>query len=567
MQKTQIKQRIITEQQKLHPHPVLNRILLARGIQHLDECQTDLQHLLRPQQLSNIDRAVSLLVKAWQKKQSIMIVGDYDVDGATSTALLMRALKAFGFSHVDYITPNRFKLGYGFSPELLKTIDRNQFDLIITVDNGIASIQAVSEAKKQGFDVIVTDHHLPAAELPPADAIVNPNLPNDSFPSKNLAGVGVVFYLLLQLRKVFIEQQLISEKINLANYLDLVALGTVADVVPLDRNNRLLVKNGIKRIQAGFCIAGIKALCEVAGRELHNITSSDLGFAVAPRLNAAGRLEDMETGIECLLSDNEQQALDYAKALNEINLQRREIEAEMKQQAESQLDAIESALANPKQLFGITLFHQHWHEGVIGILAARIKEKSYRPTIVFTQSDQKDILKGSARSIPGVHIRDVLEQIDSHYPGLIIKFGGHAMAAGLSIAKDKATEFALVFDHFINKACNGKPPQACIEHDGSLQESDLNLAFAEQLQQFGPWGQAFPEPLFIGKFTIAQKRILANKHSKMTLQYGQTTFIDAIGFNQIIEQMIGDTIEVIYKLDINEYQGNRNIQLIIEKVL
>ena len=567
MNTPKIKTRTIPTVAKLHAHPLIHNIYASRGVSEQQQISAALKDLERPESLSNIKKAMELLVNAFKQQSNILIVGDYDVDGATSTALMIRVLKAFGYETVNYITPNRFKLGYGFSLELLKKISIQETDLIITVDNGISSIEAIEEAKKQGFKVLVTDHHLPSNILPVADAIVNPNLVGDVFPCKNLAGVGVVFYILLQLRKVLTEQKLLLKDINLANYLDLVALGTVADVVSLDSNNRNLVKNGIRRINAGNCCEGIKALCEISGRPLTTLVSSDLGFALGPRLNAAGRLEDIESGIECLLTDNPERAVDYAKMLDDINKQRRDIEADMKQQAEAQLNAIESTMKNSDNFFAITLYHKEWHEGVIGILAARVKEKKYRPTIIFTDSHVENEIKGSARSIPEIHIRDVLEQINAQHPNLILNFGGHAMAAGLTIPKDRATEFTLLFDSAVKHICNAIPPEASLEIDGELDKADFTLTFAQQLQQAGPWGQNFPEPLFMGEFVIVQIRILGEKHTKLMLQYQDDIYVDAILFNQVLPQMVGDTVTLVYKLDINYYQGNESLQLMVQQVV
>jgi single-stranded-DNA-specific exonuclease len=477
-----------------------------------------------------------------------------------------------GLSNVDYLVPNRFHFGYGLSPQLVEVAKERHPDLIITVDNGISSIDGVAAAKACGIAVIVTDHHLQGHSLPDADAIVNPNLEGDEFPSKNLAGVGVIFYLMAALRTAlrkqrWFEQKQISEP-NMADYLDLVALGTVADVVPLDQNNRILVENGLQRIRAGRCCAGISALIEISKRTSHRLVATDLGFALGPRLNAAGRLEDMSLGIECLLTDDAGAATQMAEQLDSLNLQRREIEEQMKQQAVKMLDAID--LADEQELpAGLTLFDPVWHQGVIGILAARIRERCHRPVIAFA-ADTADDLKGSARSIPGVHIRDVLDAIATRNPGLITKFGGHAMAAGLSLPRDNLNYFKRAFDEEVGRLVNAEQLQGSIESDGKLSSAELNIGLAQAIRQGGPWGQHFPEPLFDGRFRVKNHKIVALRHLKLMLtpEDASAPVIEAIAFNQAegSDYASGDLVEIAYRLDINDYYGEERLQLVVQHV-
>ncbi len=553
-------------------HPVLQAIYLNRGITSSEELDLTLQKLHHSHQLSGIEQAVEILLEALQHQRRILIVGDFDADGATSCALSVRALRAMGVSDVDYLVPNRFDYGYGLSPELVEVARERQPDLIITVDNGISSIDGVAAAKESGIAVIVTDHHLPGRSLPEADAIVNPNLEGDEFPSKNLAGVGVIFYLMAALRTTlrqqgWFQQQHISEP-NMADYLDLVALGTVADVVPLDQNNRILVENGLQRIRAGRCCAGITALIGISKRTANRLVATDLGFALGPRLNAAGRLEDMSLGIECLLSDDAGAAMQMAEELNSLNLQRREIEEQMKQQAVSMLDAIE--LADEQEMpAGLTLFDPLWHQGVIGILAARIRERCHRPVIAFA-ADTADELKGSARSIPGVHIRDVLDAIATRNPGLINKFGGHAMAAGLSLPRDNLRYFERAFDEEVSRLVTAVQLQGSIESDGDLTSAELNLELAQAIRRGGPWGQHFPEPQFDGRFRVKNHKVVAQRHLKLMLtpEDASMPVIEAIAFNQAEDSdcASGDLVEIAYRLDINDYYGEERLQLVVQHV-
>ena len=474
------------------------RILASRGVTEREELNYSLGGLLAPTQLKNIEFAAEQLFTAIKKHQSILIIGDFDCDGATSSALMIKSLKALGATKVDFLVPDRFAFGYGLSVKLVEHAATLNPDLIVTVDNGIANIDGVARANELGIPVIITDHHLAAERLPDALAIVNPNQPEDTFPSKNLAGVGVAFYLMLMLRSVmrqadWFSQQAINEP-NLANFLDIVALGTVADVVVLDKNNRVLVEQGLKRIRSGLACPGIRAILQVANRDFAQCQASDLGFSVGPRLNAAGRLEDMSIGIECLLADSIEQALPIAQRLDQLNRTRKNIESEMLQQAEADLSAYlkhQSLDFDTQQRpLSMCLFDPHWHQGVIGILASRVKDKINRPTIVFARDDDADdeTIKGSARSVKGVHIRDVLAYVDSQFPQLIEKFGGHAMAAGLSIKQKHFAEFAEQFQHAVAAHLNGEQIKDEIVTDAELHETELTLEFAQLPQEFWPMG-------------------------------------------------------------------------------
>lgn len=557
-----------------HLHAILQRIYKARGITDSADLVYGLDQLV-PYQGENgllgIDTAATFLGDALQAQKRFLIIGDFDADGATATAVAVRALRLMGAQHVDFLVPNRFEFGYGLTPAIVDVAAKQKPDVIITVDNGIASHEGVETARTYGIDVIITDHHLPGTDVPKAIAIVNPNQQGDTFPSKSMAGVGVIFYVMLALRAYLTKQQWFEKQAiaspNMGSLLDIVALGTVADVVPLDRNNRILVYQGLKRIQAEKCCAGIRALLTVAKREPYKLVASDLGFAVAPRLNAAGRLDDMSLGIQCLLTDDPEQAHAYAQRLDELNLERRDIEQEMHQQA---LKAMDSIALDPRYLpSGICLYEPSWHQGVIGILAGRIKEKFHRPVIAFADASQTgNELKGSARSVPSVHIRDSLDAIAKKHPALLQKFGGHAMAAGLSIAKSDFSAFQQAFREQITHELKDAPPRAEIWTDGSLTPEDFNLDLAQLLRESGPWGQHFPEPLFDGTFVVHQQNLLKGKHLKLFLGIENVPVaINAIAFN--IDEKIWPNfhckkIYAVYKLDINEYMGKRSVQLLIE---
>ena len=551
-------------------HPLLRRLYASRGITSADELDRTLQRLPPVSLLSGIDSAVLLLVEQLTTGGHILIVADYDADGATSCALAVRALTNMGAAQVSYLVPNRFEYGYGLTPEIVDLASRSRPDLIVTVDNGISSIDGVAHAKAQGIPVLVTDHHLPGEQLPDAAALVNPNLPGDVFPCKHLAGVGVIFYLMLALRSHlraagWFEQRAISEP-NMADLLDLVALGTVADVVTLDHTNRILVEQGIRRIRAGACCQGITALIERAKRNPTRLVASDLGFAIGPRLNAAGRLEDMSLGIRALLTDSRVEADQIARQLEQLNQQRRAIEHEMKAQALALLKTLQfkSEVSLP---MGLCLYQPEWHQGVIGILAARVREIHHRPVIIFADAGE-GLIKGSARSVPGLHIRDLLDAIATAHPTLLPKFGGHAMAAGLTLALDQFDTFRQLFEIEVAKQLSPDQLFGRIDSDGELQANELNLELAQLLRDAGPWGQNFPEPVFDNNFEVIDSRIVAEKHLKLRLApVGSSQQIDAIAFNQAeYETGRGEQIHAAYRFDINEFRGRVSPQLIVEYI-
>ena len=547
-------------------HPVLRRVYAARAVESADDLDYSLERLIPPAELGGLADAVELLEAAITGRQHIVIVGDFDADGATSCALCMRALRAMGAAEVHYLVPNRFEYGYGLTPEIVSVAAELQPDLIMTVDNGISSVDGVAAARQQGIKVLITDHHLPGEQLPAANAIVNPNNTGDVFPSKNLAGVGVAFYVMLALRARLREQGWFGKESipepNLAQYLDLVALGTVADVVPLDHNNRILVQQGVQRMRAGHCAPGIRALLEVAGRSLSRLVATDLGFTVGPRLNAAGRLDDMSLGIECLLTDDAAAATQMAARLDALNRERKEIESDMQSQA---LQAIASLKLDDRQLpVGLCLFDPDWHQGVIGILAARIKERFHRPVIAFARSGEGEI-KGSARSVAGLHIRDVLDTVASRHPGLIAKFGGHAMAAGLSLPEAHYPAFADAFDKEVSRQLSRDDLNGVIYSDGELSEQELSLETAQLLRDASPWGQGFPAPVFEGDFNVVSHRVVGQRHLKMTLSPERGNCqIDAIAFNTEVLPGGSQRVHMAYRLDVNEYRGVVTPQLIIE---
>lgn len=549
-------------------HPLLQRVYAARQIQSVKELDKALDKLLPYQSLLDIDKAVAILADALLKQENILIVGDFDADGATSSAIAVRALKSFGAKHIHYLVPNRFAFGYGLTPELVAAAKEYAPDLIVTVDNGIANHAGVDAAKALGIRVIVTDHHLPAATLPNADAIVNPNQPNDPFPSKQLAGCGVIFYVMLALRRYLSSEQWFLKnhlpEPNMSRLLDLVALGTVADLVQLDHNNRILVHHGVKRIRAGQCIPAIVALLEIAGRDFTRATTMDLGFAVASRLNAAGRLDDMSLGIECLLSDDSMQAREMARTLDQLNSERKSIEHGMQAQALTALEKLSASL-NKTLPRGLCLYDEAWHQGVIGILASRIKDRFNRPTVVFAPGHEDEI-KGSCRSIAGLHIRDTLALIDAKHPGLILKFGGHAMAAGLTIKRQDQAQFAKLFEDSVAAQISEADLQHALLTDGELAPNDFNLELASTLREGGPWGQAFPEPVFDGVFKILEQRIVGDKHLKLRLG-SNAQVLDAISFfvdTAIWPNHRCQQVRVVFRLDVNEYKGHRNVQLLVD---
>ncbi len=546
--------------------PVLKAIFSTRGIKKTDELERSLNKLPSPWLLSGMQLMVDELLSAIRNQKAICIVADFDADGATSCALAMQGLALLGAKRLSFVVPNRFEYGYGLTPEIVELVKQQQPDLIITVDNGISSIDGVKSAKAAGIKVLITDHHLPGTELPDADAIVNPNLPDDKFPSRNIAGVGVMFYVLMALRirlreGHWFEQHAIPEP-NLAQLLDYVALGTVADVVALDQVNRILVHQGLLRIRSGQCHAGIKALVEIAGKQLANIHAADLGFSIAPRLNAAGRMDDMSLGIQCLLTNDVELARDMAEQLDALNQDRKGIEGQMKTEAMALLSEMK-ALDEKHVSAGVCLYDDGWHQGVIGILASRIKDRLHRPVIAFAPSDNGEI-KGSARSINGVHIRDVLSEIAAAHPQLLSKFGGHAMAAGLTIKLRDYPHFVLLFAETVEAKLQQVDLEQKVWTDGQLTEQHLSQAFAEQLQQAAIWGQAFPEPVFDGVFDVIQCRIVGQQHLKFVLRLPfSNLLIDAIAFfADKPEHWLGcRKINAAYKLDVNEFRNQRSLQL------
>jgi len=550
--------------------PLLQRIYQSRGIDSQASLDRRLNCLPEPQSMTGLDAATQRLVTAAKKQQSVLIVGDFDADGATSSALMVLGLRAMGFQSVDFLVPNRFDYGYGLTPEIVDLAAEKSPDLIITVDNGISSVEGVARANKLAIEVIVTDHHLPGTQLPDALAIVNPNQQGCDFPSKNLAGVGVAFYLLIALRtelrqQQWFDQQQIAEP-NLSQWLDLVALGTVADVVPLDQVNRALVHQGLLRIRSGHSRPGIQALLRIAGKNPARLVATDLGFALGPRLNAAGRLDDISLGIQCLLCDDPQQALHTAQALDELNQDRKSIETGMQQQA---LAIVEQLGLDDKSMpAALCLFQPDWHQGVVGLLASRIKEKYHRPVVAFARGDNGD-LKGSCRSIPGLHIRDTLDAVATQNPGLITKFGGHAMAAGLSLNEDKLREFEQAFEQQVAQLVTEDDLQARLITDGCLEAQQLSMHTAEMLRDAGPWGQLFPEPCFQGDFRIVQQRIVGERHLKLVLApHNQPEIaIDAIWFNIDTARWPNpeaETVHCVYRLDINEFRGLESLQLMVQ---
>lgn len=560
-------------------HPIIRQIYARRGVTDKAQLELTASHLCPVETLKGLPAACELLHLALQERKNITVIGDFDADGATSTALMMEALQMLGSSNHHFLVPNRFKYGYGLTPEIVDIAASQGAQVLVTVDNGISCTAGVKRAKALGLQVVVTDHHLPGATTPPADAIVNPNQEGCNFASKSLAGVGVAFYFMLALRKYLREQGWFAQENikepNIAQLLDLVALGTVADVVSLDANNRILVEQGLKRIRAGATRPGIQALIEIAGKNQQKLVASDFGFALGPRINAAGRLDDMAFGINCLLAKDLSTARVMAADLDDLNKARREIEQGMQIEAEQVLAGLQFSEDNLPH--GISLFHADWHQGVIGIVAGRLKEKYHRPSIVFAKASdesaniidqQNDEIKGSARSIPGLHIRDLLEYIDSQYPGIITKFGGHAMAAGLSIAAEQFESFSKLFEKYAQQWLSQEALTGVLASDGELLTQDMTLTFAQVLRDAGPWGQNFPEPLFDDDFTLVQQRIVGEKHLKLVVEKDQQIF-DAIAFNVDIKRWPdhqAKQVKLAYRLDINEFRGKQSVQLMVEQL-
>jgi single-stranded-DNA-specific exonuclease len=553
-------------------HPVLLRAYAARGVRSAEDLDNSLSRLLPVGTLEAIPAAVELLL-AHRTGGRVLVIGDFDADGATSSALVVRSLRRLGFSSVDFLVPNRFEFGYGLTPEIVALAAGRLPTLIVTVDNGISSHAGVAAARTRGIDVLITDHHLPGAELPDANVIVNPNLSGSRFSSRTLAGVGVAFYTMAAL-----ERRLAQEAGGgggppvVPQLLDLVALGTVADVVPLDANNRVLIAQGMKRIRAGHCVAGIRALLALAGRgAAAELTAADLAFGVAPRLNAAGRIDDMSIGIQCLLADDDEEAQRLAARLDQLNEERRLIEARMQQEALAAVRRLTETGPEALQRSGVCLFDEGWHQGVVGLVASRIKDRLRRPVIAFAAASP-DTLRGSARSVAGIHIRDVLEALATRHPDLISRFGGHAMAAGLQLSRARLDEFARAFDQEVERHMDGRAAANAVETDGELAVGEIALATAEALRAGGPWGQAFPEPSFDGLFNIRNARVIGERHVKMWVEPPASgRSFDAIAFNHLspggAAELPAGLAQLVYRLDINEYQGERRLQLLVDHLL
>lgn len=557
-------------QRLAHLPPVLARAYAARGIEDPAQLSISLDRLLPVGTLEGIEAAVQLLLQHRERRSRILVVGDFDADGATSSALIVRALRAWGYPEVDFLVPNRFEFGYGLTPEIVAIAAEREPALIITVDNGISSLAGVSAARELGIDVLVTDHHLAGQDLPMANVIVNPNLAGATFGSRSLAGVGVAFYVMAALYRALGDSSLPSP----ATWLDLVALGTVADIVPLDQNNRVLVAQGLQRIRAGRCTPGVRALLETGGKVLGNVIATDLGFVAGPRINAAGRLDDMSIGIRCLLTDSAEEATLIAQRLDELNRERRSIEGAMQEQA---MAAVRRLGEPGHDRRGVCLFDPEWHQGVVGLVAGRVKERVRRPVIAFARAGDGS-LRGSARSVTGVHVRDVLEAISTRTPGLIVRFGGHAMAAGLTLEEDKLDQFAAEFDGEVTRWQEGGSLADRIDSDGELAVEEISLKTAELLREAGPWGQAFPEPSFDQSFRLRNVRIVGENHLKMWVELGDTgRRFDAIAFNALQgrpdrldaagKPVLPDQVHLVYRLDINEWGGERRLQLMVDHLL
>ena len=571
MNSPRIERRIVPAQagtwpDHVHPvlHPVVRRVYAARGIVSPDEVEYRLAGLLPPT-IGGMDRACELLAAAIHADARIVVVGDFDCDGATGVAVAVRGLRLLGVRNVGYAVPNRMRHGYGLSPAIVEELLPRKPDVLITVDNGIAAHDGVAAAKAHGMRVIVTDHHLPGAALPDADAIVNPCVPGDQFPSKALAGVGVMFYLLLALRARLFPDDLRDARPDLSALLDLVALGTVADLVPLDRNNRILVEAGLKRIRSGRACAGIAALFAAGKRDSARAVASDLGFAVGPRLNAAGRLEDMTLGIECLLTDDASRASELAETLSAINAERRELQADMVEQAQAEVYKWKMQHGDDGLPHGVVLFDPDWHHGVVGLVASKLKESLHRPVIACAPAGERgDEVKASGRSIPGFHLRDALAEVDARHPGLIARFGGHAMAAGLSLNRADLEKFGEAFDAVARAHLRAEMLDAILLSDGELASADFSLDLAGKLRQAGPWGQGFPEPAFDGEFAVESWKVVGEKHLKFKLRHSQIVEpLDAIAFGAYSGEPPPSRVRAVFQLDVNEWNGRQSLQLLI----
>jgi single-stranded-DNA-specific exonuclease len=550
-------------------HPVLRRVYGARGLANPVDLELRLEHLLPVSALAGVEHAAELLLQRYRSRRKVLVIGDFDADGATSTALMMRHLARLGFERPDFLVPDRFKFGYGLTPEIVRVAVERKPDLIVTVDNGIASLEGVAEATRHGIEVLITDHHLPGRELPAAACIVNPNAPADSFPSKVLAGVGVAFYVMAALTHTMRKHALLPSGVDTspAQWLDLVALGTVADVVPLDYNNRILVAQGLQRIRRGRCAAGLRALLEASGRPLTGVIGQDLAFQAGPRLNAAGRLDDMTQGIRCLVTDDVAEARELAGRLAQFNTDRRQLEAKMQQEALEQLD-MRVAGIDGKVGAGICVFNATWHQGVIGLVASRMKEKLHRPVIAFAPADPGWV-KGSARSVPGVHVRDVLDAIATRHPGMLDKFGGHAMAAGMSLREEHIPRFERAFAEEVEHWVDEDTLAGHLHTDGALLPGEFDVNTAAALRDGGPWGSGFPEPSFDGCFGVIETRVVGERHLKLRLRAPSGEAVDAIAFRYLDDAAANpihsqDTVELVYRAAVDEYSGSRKLQLVSE---
>jgi single-stranded-DNA-specific exonuclease len=549
-------------------HPVLRRAYASRGVRDRGELALTLDKLMPVGTLTGVDAAVRLILA--HRDRRIVVIGDFDADGATSTALIVRCLRSWGFGSVEFLVPNRFEFGYGLTPEIVGLAAERAPSLIITVDNGISSNAGVAAARERGIQVLVTDHHLPGPTLPDADVIVNPNVPGCGFGSKALAGVGVAFYVMAAVRREIDARGTVVLP-PVTDFLDLVALGTVADLVPLDVNNRVLVSQGIRRIRAGRAVPGIRALLAIGKRSVPAVTAADLGFTIGPRLNAAGRLDDMSIGIRCLLADNDSEALALATRLDQLNTERREIEQRMQGAALAAVSHLRDTATLGPTRQGVCLFDADWHQGVVGLVASRIKDRIRRPVIAFARAGE-GVLRGSARSVPGIHIRDVLDGMATRHPDLISRFGGHAMAAGLTLDEARLDDFARAFDEECARWRDPGIPANRVETDGELTSEEIALETAQAVREGGPWGQAFPEPSFDGVFAVKNARVIGEKHLKMWVTSGDgARSFDAIAFNfkgaDEDPRLPDGDVRLVYRLDINEYKGERRLQLLVDHVL
>ena len=554
-------------------NPILRRILLARNVTSQEDMTLELRSMLPPGDLSGIEAAAGMVAQAVMQDKKILIVGDFDADGATGTAVAMLSLQAMGCRRLDFRVPNRFEFGYGLTVPLVETLADDPPDLLITVDSGIGCVAGVARARELGCQVVVTDHHLPGEMIPDADAIVNPNCTGDSFPSKAMAGVGVVFYLMSVVRRVLRDAAWFSpvrKEPGMAQFLDLVALGTVADLVPLDRNNRVLVRQGLERIRRGLARPGLMALLRLGKRDYRYVTASDLGFAAGPRLNAAGRMEDMATGIRCLLSPDSNEAMQLAGQLEQLNLQRKNMQEQMQGQAMQQITDLLQSLKGRELPSVLCLFETSWHQGIVGLVASRVKDAVHRPVFAFApESEGSELLKGSARSVKGLHIRDVLAYVDAHQPGMMQAFGGHAMAAGLTLNSDKLAGFEAALVEAVAAILDGAELTPEVLTDGELPAAELSLELAISLENLGPWGQRFPEPVFDGQFDVIDHRVVGGSHLKMLVRPLEgSEVLDAIAFNRMPDDLpASGPVRMLYRMGINRWRGEESCQLMIEQIV